>query len=440
MNMKEFKEWLDSGSLESFVFSNGQGSWQEDRFIRVAKNEDIDLLFELPQLQFPDRANVSGKAFYIGFYNRKIGKLYDCQYRFRHIYSDSDGVLPEWIEESLLTKEAVEVAVSNAVNEIIDNDRTNLSITEISDMEKRHLDEGMARNQARRLFLELETNLDSIPFSCEYRLREPLTETEWILCYTDMSAFARQRAEKYIGKYQEDILKKFQFNDMVWKYYQEIEQNPDSLLHIAKKIRYAVEHASAKYVNVTICKKGIEGTFKTDAQGFRRLNVLYYDHDMPAKDRQKFQDLFGRHAFYYPNEIVKITYGKKTLYENELAAKEKSVEKVNMSYGEMVNYFRCAERQGQHLNGFIVFSQDSFTEEYSVESRTYVVSSDNKAFRPNMSGNSIYGSSLDGKDVRIRLEQYMALAHGGENGWEIECCYMMSDELARAKFLTADMT
>lgn len=114
---------------------------------------------------------------------------------------------------------------------------------------------------------------------------------------------------------------------------------------------------------------------------------------------------------------------------------EKALCEVNMTYVTMRSYFRAAERARQHLSGFIVFSPASFDKEYSVESRTYAVSSDNKAFRPNIGGYSIYASSLDGSDPCVRLEQYMASEYGGKNGWQIERCYMMSDEVERAKAL-----
>ena len=64
----------------------------------------------------------------------------------------------------------------------------------------------------------------------------------------------------------------------------------------------------------------------------------------------------------------------------------------------------------------------TLTKPYSVEERTYIVSSNNKAFQPGMGGYSIYGSSLDGSDVCCRLDGYMANEHGGENGWKIERC------------------
>ena len=97
---------------------------------------------------------------------------------------------------------------------------------------------------------------------------------------------------------------------------------------------------------------------------------------------------------------------------------------VDLSYKEMVGKFREAESHGEHLEGYVVFSQDSFTKEYSLESRTYVVSSDCKAFQPHMRGYSIFGTSLDGSDRGVRLDAYMAEEYGGKDGWKVERCYM----------------
>ena len=96
---------------------------------------------------------------------------------------------------------------------------------------------------------------------------------------------------------------------------------------------------------------------------------------------------------------------------------EMDQQQVDMTYRKLREYFRAAERQGQHLTGYIVFSPASFEQPYPLESRTYAVSSDNKAFQPNMGGYSIYASSLDGSDPLVRLEQYMAAEYGGKDGW-----------------------
>lgn len=98
-----------------------------------------------------------------------------------------------------------------------------------------------------------------------------------------------------------------------------------------------------------------------------------------------------------------------------------------MTYTELREAFNNHEQvyPDDHLTGYILFSQDSFTAPYSEASRTYVVSSNNKAFIPGMGGYSIYGSSLDGSDLCVRLDRYMAIEHGGADGWKIEKCYLI---------------
>lgn len=109
----------------------------------------------------------------------------------------------------------------------------------------------------------------------------------------------------------------------------------------------------------------------------------------------------------------------------------------DVTYGELVSYFKAVEsaKAGKHLSGYIVFTEDSFTAPYSELARTYRVSSNNKAFQPNMGGYSIYGSSLDGTDPCVRLEQYMVAERGGKDGCKIERCYVKEEDLEQVKDL-----
>lgn len=112
---------------------------------------------------------------------------------------------------------------------------------------------------------------------------------------------------------------------------------------------------------------------------------------------------------------------------------------VGMTYQELKSRFREAEKQyGEHLTGYIVFSQASFEKPYPLAARTYVVSSDNKAFQPNMGGYSIFASALDGSDNGVRLERYMASEHGGTDGWQIERCYMLEQPREMMDIIAGD--
>ena len=101
---------------------------------------------------------------------------------------------------------------------------------------------------------------------------------------------------------------------------------------------------------------------------------------------------------------------------------------VEMRYAELSALFRSVNgKRLDAITGYIVFTEDSFDKFYGEESRTYVVSSNNKAYQSGMGGYSIYGSCLDGTDPCIRLEGYMR----GENAWKIEKCYMLKDDYDR---------
>lgn len=66
----------------------------------------------------------------------------------------------------------------------------------------------------------------------------------------------------------------------------------------------------------------------------------------------------------------------------------------------------------------IVFTADSFEQEYSEESRSYKIRRDAKYFNPVMIANSLFGNCLDGKDDGVRLDKYMA------EGWKVDHCYV----------------
>ena len=97
-----------------------------------------------------------------------------------------------------------------------------------------------------------------------------------------------------------------------------------------------------------------------------------------------------------------------------------------MNYDELKQIFRELKRTSpkENLTAHIIFTEDSFTEPYPLLSRTYRVSSDNKAFWPNMGGYSIFAYCLDGTDQGVRLDWCIA-DEGNIGGWKVERCYVL---------------
>ena len=98
-----------------------------------------------------------------------------------------------------------------------------------------------------------------------------------------------------------------------------------------------------------------------------------------------------------------------------------------MIYAELKQIFRELKQTSPRddLTAHIVFTEDSFTTQYALLSRTYRVSSNNKGFRPHMFSNSIFAYCLDKtSDQGVRLDWYMA-EEGNADGWKVEDCYIL---------------
>ena len=78
----------------------------------------------------------------------------------------------------------------------------------------------------------------------------------------------------------------------------------------------------------------------------------------------------------------------------------------------------------EHLEGVVVFKEESWDRTYTEQQRSYRVSSDNKAFLPNQLSNSIFADCLDGTDGGVRLDWYM---HDDKKPWKVEYCYLLED-------------
>ena len=97
-----------------------------------------------------------------------------------------------------------------------------------------------------------------------------------------------------------------------------------------------------------------------------------------------------------------------------------------MEYCKLKETFRKLKRDTptKNLTAHIVFTEDSFNRPYPLLGRSYIFSSDNKAFYPNMGGYSIFACCLDGSDQGVRLDWYIS-EEGNEDGWKVQDCYIL---------------
>lgn len=71
----------------------------------------------------------------------------------------------------------------------------------------------------------------------------------------------------------------------------------------------------------------------------------------------------------------------------------------------------------------VVFSQDSFSREYSEESRSYSFTKNEKFFQDDSISNSLHGKCLDGTES-IRLDYYLFEPDVTGQQWTVEKIYI----------------
>lgn len=121
---------------------------------------------------------------------------------------------------------------------------------------------------------------------------------------------------KYVEDNKTEIYKSYRDYHNIEHEVAIIESDSKHSWHSTRNIIKCI--TSERFVNIELKKDDISFVGKMNAANIRRglvndddiLNV-YFD----AKSRKQFKELFGSHAYINSNDIVRITYGRKTLYE-----------------------------------------------------------------------------------------------------------------------------
>ena len=104
-----------------------------------------------------------------------------------------------------------------------------------------------------------------------------------------------------------------------------------------------------------------------------------------------------------------------------------------MKYKELRNILCAAAAEHKTIEAFVTFTPDSFPgTEHPLPERTYWFTPKEKAFSADKGGYSIFGNCMDGSDMGVRLELYMADEKGGKNGWKTENCGIVKYQLLAA--------
>lgn len=306
-------QWIHTEESSSFHYAMERTNVF---FFRVRKNEQFDYLYYADASRESGITRQTGLQ-YAGFFHRRDGILYDVKYSLKQVLRDAELLVADDADQILTQFRS---RVCEAVEAKIGNDRSNLHIHEIQDSRTaetlRSYVEYYAAADARKAYLNNE-DIAEITFKCDYT-PTPWTEESLLEYIAGRSDYVEREAIAYIEANQDVMLQNFLANDALIAEYHLLLEDTGKPVHKLRRIMAAMNSTIAKSVSVTVRIDGTEATFKTEADVLRRDCGLHYStYRMAAADRKVFELVFGRHKDYAPQDIIKITYGKQTLYSAE---------------------------------------------------------------------------------------------------------------------------
>lgn len=310
---EELKAWFNNPS--SCQLSKGD-NYSTEHLIKIPYEKDFDLLF-YSRTWREQNIKLDEKLESAGLYCRKDGCIYNPSYSLEYCLENS-AMLTNHTSKADFAKKFTEL-VKAKVEEIIDNKRSNISIKELTDSyllrQMEYYSEYGATNAAKKEFIKGNAVSD-IVYQCPFS-SDSMSDTEYIRFILDRKSLVEETAKTYIEEHQENILAQFYNNALLKKELQSIYDDPGHILHRVKAIIDAVQESGAKTVNVTINKDNKDFTFKYEADTLKYdPGSNYSSYSIKASDRREFENLFGRSADFYPNEITKITYGRNVIYDS----------------------------------------------------------------------------------------------------------------------------
>ena len=320
---QEFQEWLENAAVPVLVLQKGKhlGS-----VVKVPATPEIDYHFGCETF-YGERISWSDRLEFCG--------LYDRQHQALHLLDDPlpnfvSGLTEEECQDSTAFGKRIAQEVDRYVEAAISNERSRLSVRELTSERNinsyRYYKGTEAGREAASLVFSGEK--PDVQFHSEYYTS--LTEDTLLSYLKSPEDYIKTTAEQYMRDNQEEFLAQFLKKDALLAEYQMLSQDSDAPVYRMRAITDALQKSGAKTVNVTVQKDGVELTFKTSAESLKGLKSQYSTWYIAPSDRLRFRHLFGAGSDYSAEDIIRIAYGRSTLYEAPSAPAE-DIEMQGMS-------------------------------------------------------------------------------------------------------------
>lgn len=306
---EKFYEWLNREEAACFNI-------RQCFIIKIPYSANI--LFLYTQHYFRDYLLLGEGFEFSGFYNKSDENIYDMDYNIRVLIGSPDQ--RDFTRDKI--KEEMKEEVSSLIESWVADDPDNLSIKEPEEVAEsetfRNFMEYGLKDSAAKQFLSGKGSED-IRFRPDFSFRSNgFTDSLYLSYVADREDTVHRTAKAWMEDKASQNMMYLQFlmNDQIRKEMGRINSDRGHLLHKLKAIRDAIRK-DYKNVSAVVCKDGKSASVKVPVSYFERADTRFSLYRLQACDRRKLQELYQckRLGDFHLEDIVRVTYGKKTLYE-----------------------------------------------------------------------------------------------------------------------------
>ncbi len=277
---------------------------------KVKYNDKLDILYALFNYR-GELFDLSSPFKYSGIYDKEKNKLFDIEYSLRY-----DILNWDYNDYRIISSSELYRIISQDVNDKIE-ELISINKDDIFNIENVEIDKKIEDRDILQDFVDGKTSNTLENFYPKYSTEKPKNIFDYL---TDKESLLEKESRDFITKNMTKILRGLFISRERRKVLKKIENNKNHPYHKIKNIIDAINNNNCVTVNLTINKNGIEQVFKYDAEvikNYYRNSYLPTYGIVNVKDRRLFEENFDRDYDLHYEDIVKITYGKKVIYEDQ---------------------------------------------------------------------------------------------------------------------------
>lgn len=297
---KEFFDFLKSFEIQKNFKRENYNYY----IVKIPYNEKIDLLYG--DNLYRGKIAFDSKLEYEGFYDKEKNELYDINYDMYNIL----GL--EWRLNSPY------LSMSNLMNEF--NQKLNNIITDYVKTNKKEFYEAakdyVSDIEEKDIYNNFINNINLFDYESHYEIDNKTIILDYFVKGEELLYAI---SSDYIEKNKERIGAVLKDNDVRNKLLSDINNNLEHKIHKRKDIVSVLKDSKYKRVNTFIFKDGKYMNFKIDTSALEHSwNSSYVSqYSMDYKNREKFKNIFGSREDFNLNDIYKIEFRNRIVYEDK---------------------------------------------------------------------------------------------------------------------------